>query len=545
VSAAVEWRLRAAPLLFGLFFFAVNEGPVVSGYLAPAPGSVGTLLPQHMDFLQYQTWINAYQRSGSWLLPDFHAPWATEPALLNPLCWFMGRVSALLRVDGLWLYHLFFLAFSVLGGYALFFAIRAFAGSAAEGRLALLMTVCAVPVASLFALSTYLLGTSNPCLRLIWFAGKVHAKYNGDGFVNGVNGSLMALFGTATTVLAMGLVARFLQTDSRAYLRWAGLVAGASAFLHPFEIFVVMAAGGLALVTRRGRPWARGLGDAAWLVVPGCACLAPYAWLTSRHAWLQEAAVENRWQAFSPPMLVMMLGLPTLFCLVSYALPLQKGMVTDRLLTFWFLCVLAGVYVPWIPWSHHLLDGVHYATALLVVRQAARWDFTRRLVKASPVLTGVAIGAFVFACLSLHAITWAGATAAARMPGDIGSAVITSENRDLRTWLAEHAHAEDLVLAPKESAGEFATVPMHSFASHWLFSLTWEEQVRLSDAFYRGSLDRGAADSLLAGFGVRYAVIPDASPAGRYFANQAPVVRIGSAAIYEMPNARLRPFAAR
>jgi hypothetical protein len=83
---------------------------------------------------------------------------------------------------------------------------------------------------------------------------------------------------------------------------------------------------------------------------------------------------------------------------------------------------------------------------------------------------------------------------------------------------------------------------MHSFASHWLYSITLLEQKRLSEAFYQGALDLSAADALLTGYGVRYAVIPNESPAQRYFSNQSPVIRIGSDAIYRMPNAAMRPF---
>lgn len=535
-------RFHAAPFLLGISLFALNQAPVLSGYLAPPPGYAGSPLPQQMDFFQYQTWINAYQRTNGWLLPDYHAPWATEPALMNPFCWFIGRTSAVFGVDGLWIYYLLYLAFSIAGGYAVFFTLRAFTCSRVEARLALLVSFCCVPVASVLALSTYLLGKDAPWLALIWFAGKVHGRYNNDGFVNGVSGSPLVLFGTVTTLLCMGLLATYLKTNLPKYLWWAGLVAAVSAFVHPFEIFVVMGAGGLALVMRRDRPWAQAVGEAACLVLPGLAGLAPYLYLASRHAWLREAAVQNRWQPFSPPMLVLMLGFPALFCLVSYFLPLGKRSVTDPLLHCWFGVVLVGVYVPWVPWSHHLLDGVFYATGLLLVRQAARCDFIRRLVTERPVLVRVSIGAWLIVSLAAHAVYLADATAAGRVAGGAGSTVMSNTDRALQTWLREHADANDLVLAPKSTAGWFATAPMHSFASHWLFSLTWDQQVRLSDAFYQGTLDRAAADALLTGFGVGYAVIPNGSPAASYFSNQAPAIRIESVAIYRLPNAGLRPF---
>jgi hypothetical protein len=526
----------------GIFLFAVNEAPVLTGYLAAPPGYTGSLIPQHMDFQQYLTWISAYQRTRGWLLPDYHAPWVTEPALLNPFCWFIGRTSAALGIDALWIYHLLFLAFNIAGGYALYFALRAFTYSRTEERLALLVSFCCVPVAAVLALATFLFGKSNPWLALIWWGSKVHGRFNADGFVNGISASPLVLFGTVMTLLSMGLLAKYLRTNLQRYLWWAGLAAAAGAFIHPFEVFVVMGAGGLALVTRRARPWAQAAGEAACLVVPGLAGLAPYLYLTSRHAWLREAAVQNRWDVFPPPMLVLMLGFPTLFCLAAYLLPLGKRSVTDFLLLCWFGGTLVGVYVPWMPWSHHLLDGFHYATALLLVRQAARCDFLRRLWAGRPVLVRVPLAAFVVASLAAHAIYVTDATTAASLPGGTGSMVISKTDRAVLAWLREHAGANELVLAPKSSAGWFATAPMHSFASHWLFSLTWGEQVRLSDAFYSGALDRGAANALLTDFGVRYAVIPDESPAASYFSSQTPAVRIESAAIYRISNPGLRPF---
>ena len=521
----------------------MNEAPVLCGYLAPPPGYVAGLIPQQQDTLQYQTWIIAYQRTKGCLLPDYHAPWTTEPAMLNPYFWFVGRATAILGVDSLWIYHLLYLALHIAGGYALFFALRAFTRSRVEARLALLVSFCCVPVASVLAVATFPLPKSNPWIGLIRFAAEVHGWFNNDGFFYGISGSPLVLFGTVTTLWCMGLLAKYLRTNVPKYLWWAGLVAAVGAFLHPFEIFVIMAGGGLALLVRRNRPWAQAISEAACLVLPGAAGLAPYLYLTSRHAWLREAAVQNRYTPpFSPPMLLLMLGFPALFCVASYALPLRKRSVTDPLLHCWFGAVLVGVYIPWLPWSHHLLDGVSYATAMLLVRQAARWDFLRRLWTERPVAVRVSMGVWVILSLAAHGIYSADAIAAGRVAGGGGSTVMSRTDRAVLIWLREHAGENALVLSPKSSAGLFATVPMHSFASHWLFSLTFTEQIHLSDAFYQGALDLGAADALLAGYGVRYAVIPNESPAERYFSNQAPAVRIGSDAIYVMPNSTMRPF---
>jgi len=528
----------ATPAIFGTLLFAFNNAPILLAYLNPPPSYTGSLLPMHMDFQQYRTWIEAYRRSGAVLLPDYHAPWSTEPALLNPFCWFVGRTSAVLGIDGLWIYYLLTLLLTIGGVYALLFTVHAFTESSRQARTALLLSACCVPIPSILALSTVVFGANNQALGLIAYVAHVLNRYTSDSFWNGISGGPLVLFGTVTTILCMGLLAKYLKTDSPAYLRCAAFIAGIAAFVHPFEIFVVAGAGGLALLIRKPQPWSRRLRDAATFGLPGLLGLVPYLYLTSRHPWLKQAAVENRWQAFSPPMLLLMLGLPAVFCLFSFLLPLDKKSVTDSLLHCWFAVALIEVYVPFLPWQHHLLDGLNYAIALLAARQAARWAWARNLTWAPAMLLA--------ACLAVHAIYWRDAVAAAKEPGGDASAVVSKTDRAVLGWLREHARADDLVLAPKTSAGWFATVPMHSFASHWLFSLTWEEQVRVSDAFYKGTTDDGAAHRLFDDLGIRYVVVPNGSPSGRYFVRQAPAGSVEGAAIYQLTSAgmqRYRPLA--
>jgi hypothetical protein len=518
----------------------VNEAPVLRGYLAPPPGYVAGFIPQNLDCFQYQTWVSAYRRANVWLLPDYHAPWVTEPALSNPYFWFIGRTSAILGIDPLWIYHFLYLALHIAAGYALFFALRGFTDSRLEARLALLVSFCSVPIASVLAIATFPLAKSGPLHDLLWFATRVHGRYNSDSFFNGISGSPLLLFGTVSILLCMGLLAGHLRTNSPKYLWWAGLVGAVGAFLHPFEIFIIVGAGGLALLMRRDRPLAQSIAEVARFVLPGLAGLAPHLYAPLHHAWIREAAVQSHWIPFSPPMLLALLGLPTLFCLISYAMPLGKRSVTDPLLHCWFIGVLVAFYIPWVPWAHHLLDGFFYAAAILLVRQAARSHVLRRLWVERRLLVSLSIGAWVTLSLAAHGVSLADALAGANVPG--GTAVVSTTDRDVLTWLREHAADSDLVLSPKASAGLFAMVPMHSFASHWLFSLTYDEQIRLSDGFYSGALDPSAANALLTGYGVRYAVVPNGSPAARYFSGPAKTVRIGSDTIYSIPNAAMRPF---
>ena len=533
---------HAAPLILGLGLWAFNSSPLLFAYLHPPAGYVGALLPQQMDFWQYQTWMNAYHTTNAWLLPDYHAPWSTEPALLNPMCLFIGRTSAILGIDAVWVYHFLNLAFSIAGGYALLFALRVFTESRRQARLALLVLCCCVPVASIFALITYAFGTANPWLHLLWLSARIHSRFDADAFVNGISGGPLVLFGTVTTILSMALLAAYLKTNAPKFLRWAGLIAGISAFGHPFEVFAIVGGGGLALLLRRGRPWSQSVRDAMWLAIPGAIGVAPYLYLDYRHAWFRQAAQQNRWEPFTVPVMVLILGFPTLLCLLSFFLPLGKASITDRLLSCWFLTVLFGEYLPWLPWSHHMLDGFYYAAALLLVRQAARWDALRRLAATRPRLLAIPLSLLLLACLTVRAITWREAMTAAREPGAEGSALVSTADRGLVLWLRNHAKDSDLILAPRAAAGLLATTPMHSFGSHWLFSLTWSDQLIQAYNFYRGAMDGPTAAAFLDRFGFRYILIPEGSAAAQYVTGRTPVARIESITIYEIPNAQMRPY---
>jgi hypothetical protein len=271
--------------------------------------------------------------------------------------------------------------------------------------------------------------------------------------------------------------------------------------------------------------------------------MAPYLYLTARHTWLKELAAVNHWGVFPVVQFGLLLGLPALLCLGTYLLPRSKSSATDILLHCWFLGVLVGVHIPQVPWSQHLLDGFFYAAALLLVRQGVRSHLLRRLWAARPMLLLASMSALLAISLAARGVMFADAVVAGRTADDYHSTVMPDPDRAVRDWLGAHASAQDLVLAPEPDAPWFATVPMHSFASHWRSSLTWSEQKSLSDSFYRGELDRGAAQEVLSGYGVGYVVAPEDSGAMKYFVGQTPAARIQSMAIYRRANARMRPFA--
>lgn len=531
------------PVVLGILLFLLNHLALPVGYLAPPEGYVGAWVYRDIDFAIYQTWIHAYQCTPGWLVPDYNAPWLTEPALLNPLCWLIARLSSALHADALVVFHLIHLALYIAAAYALFFALREFTDSLAESRWALLAAVCTVPVISLFPLPMALLfGRNAPLTSSVWNASMLSSRFSGDGFLNGILGSPLGLFGTVSTLACMGLIARYLKTGAPKFLWSAGAVAAFGALMHPFEVFAVTGGGCLALIAQRKKSRAHGLKDAISFGVPALAGLAPYVFLSLRHPWLRVAAEHNHWQPWPPIWLLLTLGLPAVFCAITLLLPWRTQSPTDFLLRCWFGAVLVGIYVPWVPWSPHLVDGFHYATALLLVRRGPRLVTLKLLWAEYRILSWTFAGVVLALSIASHGMNWITAAEGGRTAGGPSSAVAAKSELAVEAWLKRHAEASELVLAPPEDAGWLATIPMHSFASHWIFSLTCPEQLRISDKFYHGVFDRRAAAAFLREYGVRYVIVPNGSPAAQYFSPPDPATHLGDATIYVIPAAQMRPF---
>jgi hypothetical protein len=204
------------------------------------------------------------------------------------------------------------------------------------------------------------------------------------------------------------------------------------------------------------------------------------------------------------------------------------------------------VYVPWIRWSQHLLDGVLYGTALLLVRQAGVTTVARRLKEAHPRLVGVLLAILVTASLVPAVVfRWHSLLSGRQAdPDRLFSGVTPRDERDLVGWLREHAESTDLVLAPPEHAPWLAVVPMHSFASHYVFSLTYDAQRTASEHFFAGTLAAHEATGLLRDYGVRFLIVPEASPALTYVRDVEPRDTIGSLRLYEFPEHSMKPYAA-
>jgi hypothetical protein len=546
ISPQVSRLVRIfGPLILAGFLLVLNHAGTLAGVLYPPPGYVSNLLPRTTDHSQYLTWLHAFQNAP--LIPDYHAPWLTEPALFNPALWLVAQVAWGLSIDARAAYLLFQCLLYLFAAYSLFFAIRAFTDTAAQAGAAFIAAVLAVPVPSLLALPCLAasagLKSALPTLPgigdFVWMSS--------DGFFHGIYGSALVTLGTATMLLAFGLLAHYFRTLHRKFLVSAVAVTCVSAFLHPFEVCVIASAGSLALLLRDPRNLRRGLAEAFSLGMAGLVGILPYVVVTLRHPWLRAVGKLPSWVAYAPPRLLVMLGLPMIVALALSLFKPRRPAGTDLLLLFWVVCTLIGLYVPGLPDVQHFLDGILYAGALLLVRQAVRLHLYQRIRASFPRASAAAFAVLCLCSIAPYFIYshQSFIDGHSTAPVRLASTLISVDEASTVSWFETHAKPEDLVLAPVASASLFATPPMHSFASHQTFGLTYDEQVRFCDAFFAGRLGRDVVHDTLAGYGVRYVVIPTGSAATAYVQTAVPRARIGSFAIFEFPDHRMQTYAAR
>jgi hypothetical protein len=519
----VAWGV--GPLFLAVYVFLSNHVAVLAALSRRPAGARALITHNNPDVLQHLAWITAFRHG--LLLTDYHAPWATAREIFNPLCLILGRLSAATRIPPDVVYTLTNFAFYIFAAYALVYLIRSFVETKAQFLIAALAIGCSVPLKALLMGPAVILGIRAPgALGAIW-------AFTSDGFLHG--GVFLVTLGSALVFLAFAFLARFLTAGSSAYLAGACITAFASALFHPFEAFVVAGGGaaGLALAHPRGR---KRLVQAGLLGGSVLAGLAPHVFFALRGTWMVEVARLNRWHTPLPWRLLAACGLPTLLALA--AIVIRRRAVSDRhiLLRCWFLAVLVGMYLPWLPWSQHLFCGFQACVGLLAAQELRREPLVKRFWVSRPGCARAAAAVVVLMSVAPYALVfWA--------ERDPSAAITRTADAASVAWMRANADPESLVLA-EHGAAWYATVPMHSFASHWLFSIKTKEQKGLSDSFFRGAMDPDSATRLLRDYGIRYVVAPVDWPfRTEYLAGYGERARFSSVAIYEFPGRSMKPYA--
>ena len=115
------------------------------------------------------------------------------------------------------------------------------------------------------------------------------------------------------------------------------------------------------------------------------------------------------------------------------------------------------------------------------------------------------------------------------------SAVAPQAEVDLIRWFRLHGTSADVVIAPSsETSWMLATAPVHTVASHWLFSGNFEAQSKLRDRLYSGDWTDESAREFLGRYGVNYVVVPEGSALHRLLNGHPKVAVFGSWTLYRL-----------
>ena len=529
---------KVTPLFLGLLLFVINNLAPLGALLHPRPGYAPLLMPRNQDSAQYLTWIEAFKNG--WAVPDYHAPWETEAALHVPLMWLVAKVSAVTRIHSVYAYLGFEASCYVLALYALAFVLRVFTIGPGQSALSVVFMICAVPLRSVALLPALLLKGR------VW--ALIHCGYgalSSDGLFQGVANAATVTFGTATALLSLAFVGRYFSFGRKSELWAASLVVALSGFFHPFEFIPITVATALVLLWT-SRDLQAALIDLSILCVPASSVVLFYFLSTLTHPWIKVASDLNRLHNIHiSHNEVLALGWPLLIGFVFAFLRSEAASQKDRFLACYVVVSLLALRMPFLPWPLHFKDGLDYAAAILVARKL---DAAHRLVRLWAnhnlwrlgfvvLLVGGALAPHIYFRYLTYRI---GATATEAFGDD--TAVATADEVQVIAWLRGNGASEKLILAPLENAPWMATVPMHSFASHWIFSLTNDQQASLSQAFLQGTLSDAASDSLLRSYGVRYVLVPVRSPALRYIRSAALRWTGERLVLYEFPYNDMKPF---
>jgi len=495
-------------------------------------------MPRTHDSGQYLTWMEAYKNT--WTVPDYHAPWKTEAALRVPFMWIPAKASWLTGIPAIWVYLGLQITCYVLAFYGLASLLRVFTTSSRQAMLAVMFMICAVPLRSFILLPALLL---KPRAWVLMHCG--YGEFLGnDGLFLGVTCGAIITFGTAGALLSLALFGRYFFFGRRNDLWAASLIVALSGFFHPFEFIPVTAAAASSILWEK-RSWRSGFTELLILGVPASAVVLFYLQPTLTHPWLKIAADLNRFQTFRiSHQEILALGLPVLLgVVVAFWRPNAESQA-DFFLACYVVVATLGLFTTFLPWPQHFGDGLDYAAAILVVRKLDQVPSLMRLwANRSSLRIGLVLLLVAGALLPhfyFRYLTYRIGTTATEEGQS--TAVAPVDEVQAIAWLRERAASGKLILAPKENAPWMATVPMHSFASHWIFSLTRDQQALLSSKFFQGALSDTAADSLLRSYGVRYVLIPVGSPALRYVGNAELRLSGQKLLLYEFPQNEMKPL---
>ena len=531
--------------MLGLLLWGLNHLFLIAAFFKQDPRYEPLLAARGQDTAQYFAWIKAL--TTTWSIPNYFAPWHTEAAQHVPLMWLIGQVNRVVQVSEAAIYLAAHILLYAAGGIIYLLFLRVFARSRREAVYCTLVALCILPTRAYLLLPV--LARGRPGWR--WSAGfdSFAGGASGDGFFQGVSSSLTVTLGTVGVLLALLLIGRYLDSGSPRDLWGAAVWNGLLTLFHPFEFVTLLPASALTLlwVSASGKkPIGKAIGECMILGIPSTAAALLYV-SGAAVPWLKVATDLNRFEQPFHLDRLLILGLP-LLAIVGVTLFTAQAARSwkDRLLTLYVLIAVAVFFVPFAPWPR--LGGLYYVAAIVAVH---RWQdlLAGRLTPGLRKLAGAAAyGVLALALIAHVYFRYASFRIGleANETPDVVGAVASVEERAVHAWLARQPHVDrQLVLAPHPYATWFTTIPMHSFGSHFLFSLTYPTQRDQADRFFAGTLGDEKARQLLARYGVHWILLPaDSSAAKPYIEAARAALRFQTAslALYEVAGAEMKPF---
>lgn len=529
------------PGLLGGSLYLLNNLDVIHGLMAPPQGYAPLGVQRHPDIAQYLTWLRGLGEG--WLLPNYHAAWSTPPSFTVPGLIPVSIVQRSLSLHPVLALQLFSLAGYIFVAYSLAFAYKTFCQTRRQALWSLLFALACVPVASLPGLFRLTHGHG----VLSESAGAVEFINTSDGFLHGLGTFVFTTFGTASQVLAIALLARYCISHERRWLGWLVLACFLSALIHPFEIFVTLTVAGIILL-QQSQPIVNRLASLCVVAVAAIVGLSPYIFQSLHVPWVREISDANRHiVSINPAPLLWMVGLPAILVVILFLFGLPESRQTNTLiLKTWFVSTLLVFYVPGIPFAVHMLDGFFFAIGLLLTIQLHEL-LTRHPKLMESFFLYLAVPILIWMLLPHVAFrlrVWRDGNDTRGNDFSFSSTVAPVDEFTTLEWLRKNASSDDLVLATEDAAPWVATAPIHSFASHYVFSM---EKIRPQDAalrnsFFAGTLIPSQAHELLETLGVRYVVVPDGSPARLYLDKAVLKAHFNTWSIYELPGAHMKPY---
>ncbi|HVZ17968.1 MAG TPA: hypothetical protein VG897_12670 [Terriglobales bacterium] len=526
--------------------YAINNLGTIHAKLAAPAGYAPFGVLRDSDVAQYLTWINGLRLG--WFLPNYHAPWITSPGLFVPGLYPVAILTRILPLSVAASFQIFNLAAYICTAYVLAFAYRTFCETRAQALWAFLVALACVPLAALPGFAS--LVRLHPLGPAVFGSTGGVSEFSlvSDGFLHGLSTWPLIAYGTCLLVLGMTLLARFCITHEAHWLRRLAFVSFLAALVHPFEIFVLLTVSTIVLI-RLGTSLRETLTRVLLVIVPAALGFLPYIVEANRFDWVRQVSLANcSLPLVMPSRVIAAIGIPAVLALILLFLNLpRRSDEKTMILKVWFAATFVLLYVPGLPFPLHMLDGIFVCIGLLLVAQLKDVLAGRQFLSksASYAIAGVLLAWTLFPHLAFRVRAWHDAI----NPNSNGvttfaAAIAPADEHATVAWLRNNASPDDLVLATEDAAPWIATAPVHSFASHWLFSSedTRPGDMLFREKFFHGELAPAVAERFLKILGARFVVVPDNSNALQYLSSANLRAHLKSWSIYELPGQQIKPY---